>query len=123
MPTSEARVPTQNADRYLTQLCRHATAMSGDAGRRMHDHAGPGHAHPRIRYVEQSETGATLNFDQGRCTLHAEQDALVLRTEAGDAVGLRRIEALIAADLERFGGREHVTVTWSNDDDHQPRRP
>jgi hypothetical protein len=114
MPTSEARVQTQRAGRYLTQLCRHATAISGRAGQHAHEHVGPAHEHPRMRNVDWSDTDATLNFDQGRCTLHAEPDALDLRAEADDAASLRRIEGLIAADLERFGTREHLTVTWHN---------
>ena len=115
MPTSEAHVPTQQAARYLTQLCRHADAVGGHAGRHLHDHAGPAHEHPRMRHVERSDTAATLDFDQGRCTMHAGPDALVLRAEADDAESLRRIEDLIAADLERFGTREHLTVTWRGD--------
>lgn len=117
MPTSEARVPTQHAGRYLVQLCRHADAVSGHAGQRLHDHDGPAHPHLRIQQVERSETDATLDFDQGRCTGRAEPDALVLRAEAGDAASLRRIEDLIAADLERFGTREHLTVSWRNGDE------
>jgi hypothetical protein len=116
MPTSEAHVPTQHAARYLAQLCRHAEAVGGHAGRRLHDHAGPARDHPRMRHVERSDTAATLDFDQGRCTMRAEPDALVLRAEAGDAERLRRIEDLIAADLERFGTREHLTVTWRDAD-------
>jgi hypothetical protein len=116
MPTSEAHVPTQHAARYLAQLCRHAEAVGGHAGRRLHDHAGPARDHPRMRHVERSDTAATLDFDQGRCTMRAEPDALVLRAEAGDAERLRRIEDLIAADLQRFGTREHLTVTWRDAD-------
>jgi len=117
MPTSEARVPTQHAGRYLAQLCRHADAVGGHAGQRLHDHVGPAYTHLRIQHVEQSETDAILDFDQGRCTGRAEPDALVLRAEAGDAASLRRIEGLIAADLKRFGHREHLTVSWRNGDD------
>jgi cation diffusion facilitator family transporter len=117
MPTSEARVQTQHAGRYLAQLCRHANAVSGRAGQRMHSHAEPAHAHPRMRHVEWSDTAATLDFDQGQCTVRAEPDALALRVEADDADSLRRIEDLIAADLERFGTREHLTITWHSDGD------
>jgi hypothetical protein len=116
MPTSEAYVLTQHASRYLTQLCRHADAVSRRPGQRLHDHLGPAGEHPRIRHVERSDTNATLDFDQGRCTVHAEPDALTLRIAADDMDRLRRIEDLIAADLQRFGTREHLTVTWRNGD-------
>lgn len=124
MPISQARVQTQHAGRYLTQLCRHAQAVSGHPGQNLHHHLGPDSAHPRMRHVEQSDTDATLDFDQGRCTMRVEPDALALRAEADDAASLRRIEDLITADIERFGTREHLTVTWrpgNNDHDDTTR--
>jgi hypothetical protein len=40
----------------------------------------------------------------------------VLRIDADDAATLRQLERLIAVDIERFGNREQLTVTWHNDD-------
>lgn len=116
MPNSEARVPTRRAGRYLAQLCRHADAISRRPGQRLHDHPGPEHMHPRIRRVEWTDTVATLNFDQGRCVVRADRDGITLRAETDDPQSLRRIQSLIAADLERFGAREHLKVAWRNDD-------
>jgi hypothetical protein len=119
MPTSAARIETPQAARYLAMLSRHADAVTGRASQHLHRHATTPDAHPRLRHVERSDTDATLHFDQGRCTIHVEPDALALRAEADDAENLRRIEDLIAADLHRFGAREHLTITWRtavNDD-------
>lgn len=102
MPRSEARVPTRRAERYLAQLCRHAEAM-GEHG---------SGARLRLQGVERSGDGAVLRFDRGRCVVRAEPDALVLSVEAGDAESRRQVETLIAADIERFGHRDELTVTW-----------
>jgi hypothetical protein len=110
MPNSEARIPTGRAGRYLTQLGRHADAIGHRAGHPGHDTAEPGR--PRLRAVELSESAAVLRFDQGRCTLEAAPDALVVRVETDDAASLRRIEQLIGADLERFGHRDGLLVDW-----------
>jgi hypothetical protein len=37
---------------------------------------------------------------------------LTLRAEAADQDSLTRIQDLIAGRLEKFGRREHLTVTW-----------
>lgn len=112
MPTSEARIETPQAGRYLKQLRQHANAISGHVSRGLHDHLERATTHLRLRQVESSDTHAVLSFDQGRCAIHAEADTLILRAEAGDAASLRRIEEIVTADLERFGNREHLTVTW-----------
>lgn len=116
MPTSHARIHTPKAGRYLAQLCRHAQAVSGRPGQHLHEHLEPSGAHLRIQRVESSETRGTLHFDRGRCIVQAESDALTLRVEADDAAGLRQIEQVVAADIERFGSRDQVTVTWHRDD-------
>ena len=117
MPTSEAQIRTPHSGKYLAQLCRHAEAISHRPGQRLHDHVGPDHAHPRIQHVERSDTDATLTFDQGRCIVRADADALTLRVEADDVASRQRIEKLIGADVERFGSRQHLTVAWRNCND------
>ena len=117
MSPSLARVRTPKARRYLEQLCRHADAISSRMGGHRHDHPGRTDNHPRLVRVNRSDTDATLDFDRGRCRLQAETDALVLRIDADDAATLRQLERLIAVDIERFGNREQLTVTWHNDDD------
>src|SRR5262245_27240914 len=115
MPYSEARIPIQRADRYLTQLCRHAEAMGERGSQHLRDRSSRDATYPRLRDIQRSDTGAVLRFDQGRCVVRAEPDALVLSADAGEVESLWRIEALIAADLERFGSRDHVTVTWQTE--------
>ena len=116
MSPSLARVRTPKARRYLEQLCRHADAISSRMGGHRHDHPGRTDDHPRLVRVNRSDTDATLDFDRGRCHLQAEPDALVLHIDADDAATLRQLERLIAVDIERFGNREQLTVTWHNDD-------
>ena len=112
MPSAEAHIPTQHADRHLNQLCRHANAISQRTGQHpRHESASTGD-HPRLRRIERSDSAAILDFDRGRCLVRAEPAALALRVEAEDPTSLARIEQLIAADIGRFGAREHLTVTW-----------
>jgi uncharacterized protein len=107
MPTAEARIETGRPSRYLAQLCEHANAMAGSQ-HRMH----PGRAHHQVR-AESSGTHGVIHFEPwGRCTLEATATALVLRVEATSEDGLRRIQDIIAADLARFGRRDHLTVDW-----------
>ena len=58
MPTSEARIPTEHATKYLQQLCKHF-----------------GHKIPATFNAEKGE----LTFEMGTATLAAEPDTLVLR--------------------------------------------
>ncbi|HKS98021.1 MAG TPA: DUF2218 domain-containing protein [Rugosimonospora sp.] len=55
---------------------------------------------------------ASLDLGFGRCALRAGADALTVRVEAADAGSLRRVQAVIGADLDRFGRREGLTVAW-----------
>jgi hypothetical protein len=41
---------------------------------------------------------------------------LLLRADAEDAAGLQRIQDLISGDLERWGKRENLKVTWRGPD-------
>lgn len=110
MPTAEAQVPTPNAGRYLTRLCRHAAKMGGSPRHRPRSHAGG--PRPEIRHAEWSGVDGTLILDRGQCTLHAAEDTLTLRAEAGSEDTLAQIQTLIAARLEKLSHREHLTVTW-----------
>jgi hypothetical protein len=48
----------------------------------------------------------------GQCTLQAAPGMLTLRAEAADQDSLALIKDLVAGRLEKFGRREHLTVTW-----------
>jgi hypothetical protein len=39
---------------------------------------------------------------------------LAVRAEAADQENLRRIQDLLTARLQKFGQREHLTVTWQD---------
>lgn len=112
MPTAEALVPTDRASRYLVQLCRHLSRMSGMRHRPPVAHGG-GQMPPEVRHVDYSETHGTIRFAQGLCTLQAAPDALTLRIEADDADTMQRLRNGIAGRIEKIGRRDQLTVTWS----------
>jgi hypothetical protein len=105
--TAEARVQTPNASRYLVQLCQHATKFSHRL-RRLHG-GGP---RPEILGVDWTDTHGILDLSWGKCTLDADPATLTVRVDAEGEENLRRVQDIITADLERFGRRDGVTVTW-----------
>ncbi|MDE2166262.1 MAG: DUF2218 domain-containing protein [Alphaproteobacteria bacterium] len=113
MHTAEARIATEHAARYLAQLCRHTSKMgqrprSGHLPRSGHT----GDTPPPVRHVEWSDAIGTIRFGEGRCILQADDNALLLRVEAGTETALRRLQDGIAHRLETFGHREHLTIHW-----------
>lgn len=104
--TSEARVETARAARYLKQLCSHF-AREGDTRRVP--------VRVRVRYDESSgdEASGTAEFGGiGTCSMRADPDGLLLRATAGDPVRLRLVQRVVAGHLERFGRRDGLTVRW-----------
>ena len=116
MLTAEADIRTEQAARYLARLCGHAGKM-GTAGRRL-GHRRPSHAlgdaPPEVRRVECSGTEGTVSLDCGQWTMRVFPGRLAVRAEAADQESLRRIQDLLAARLQKFGRREHLTVTWQD---------
>jgi hypothetical protein len=113
MPTAEAHVETDRPSRYLVQLCRHADQM----GRRHRPGAhatGDEHSSRELRvHVEWSDTHGIINLTPwGRCTMQATSRTLALRADATNEENLRRIQNLVTERLERFGRRDHLTVSW-----------
>ena len=109
--TSEARIATDRANRYLTQLCRHA----GEMGRRSHYRPrahGGADGPPVVEQTQWSDSRGTIRFKWGQCSVEATEEALVLRSESADEEGLRRIQDGIASRLETIGRRDNLTVTW-----------
>lgn len=109
MPSAEARVETEYPSRYLVRLCRHANNINHKL---RHLHAGATQARPEVLHVEWSDTDGTLSLNWGRCVMQAGPDTLTVRVEATDEENLQHIQDLIAADLERFGRRDHLKVNW-----------
>ncbi len=123
MPAAEARVPTDRASRYLTQLCSHGQRMRLSAlhrrgARTSHGHVKgherePGAVPPQVREARATDTDGVIEFGWGRCVVHASATELVLRAEADSEEGLRRIKDGVAARVERIGRRDRLSVAWS----------
>ena len=115
MPKAEARIRTDRASRYLTQLCKHADRMTALAPGHRRDHR-DGHDETQAttipRHAEYSDTEGLIAFDQGRCTLRATSEELVLLVEADDQRQLRLIQEALSARLRRIGHRDQLTLTW-----------
>jgi hypothetical protein len=115
MPIAEARIRTDRASRYLTQLCKHTVRLSSLAPGHRHDRRG-GHDEAQAtaipRHAECSDTDGRIAFDQGRCTLHATSEELILLVEADDQRQLRLIQEGLSARLQRIGKRDQLTLTW-----------
>ncbi len=110
MLTATARVPTDRASRYLAQLCRHAGQLSRIT-RHEPDGQSPAGA-PLTARADPSGSEGSIEFSQGRCTLQATEDSLILRAEAGSQEQLERIKEGIAARLQRIGRHDRLAVTW-----------
>jgi len=124
--TSEARIATDRATRYLAQLVRHASQMGRRPHYRPRAHGGDGS--PTVEHAEWSDAQGTIEFAWGRCSMQATEDALTLHAEAATEDGLRRIQDGITRRLETIGRRDQLTVTWrpvlSGDDaDSAPEWP
>jgi cytochrome P450 len=117
MPSAEARIRTDRASRYLTQLCAHLTQIS-DVDLDPDPEQYHGHRHRegaamlRPRRTECADTNGLIEFDRARCTLHASADELVLFAEADDEQRLRLVREAITARLQTIGHREQLSLTW-----------
>jgi hypothetical protein len=107
MLTAEVRVQTDHPGRYLVQLGRHAQ----QAHRLRHDRDDT-QPPPRVEHVEWSETSGVVDFGRGRCTMQASENLLTLRAEAADEESLQLVQDLVTRDIERFGRRDHLQVSW-----------
>lgn len=95
MTRSEARVPTPRSERYAKQLCNHAAHMTPHA--------------------EWNPPEGLIEFPDamGTCRITAKPEHLVLILEATDSANLARMQQIISRNIERSGGREGLTVEWS----------
>ena len=116
MPTAEARLATDRASRYLTQLCRHLGQMNR-VSHRPHGGHGEGHGQkmPAVEHVDCTDTHGTVRFADGRWTLDATPDGLTLRVDADDEAALRRLQDGIVARIEKIGRRDGLQVRWQAD--------
>lgn len=119
MLTSETRVHTDRAARYLTQLCDHGGKMHLAAFHRRPSHQShdTGDSPPTVQHAQSTSTSTgtdgVIDFGWGRCTLHATAEELVLTAQAEQEQDLRRVQDGIATRLQRIGRRDRLTVVWS----------
>lgn len=90
--TSEARVTTEHASRYLQQLCKHWS-----------------HKFPETTF---DASHGVVPFGAAACTFDATPDNLLLRIEAAPG-DIARMEEVVAKHLERFAFRETLDIRWS----------
>ncbi|MCH6471561.1 DUF2218 domain-containing protein [Sinomonas terrae] len=108
MPTSEARIATDRASRYLVQLCSHLGLMGRLQHRPLLHHGGG--MPPEVQQVDYTDTSGTVRLLGGTWALEATGDALMLRVDADDDVTLERLQAGIATRLEKIGRRDGLSV-------------
>ncbi len=92
MPTSQARVQTTEASRYLQQLCKHW-------------------AHKFE--TEFDPTSARIALPLGEARLAADADALTIDLAVDDAATLPDFRAVLVRHIERFAFRETLTFEWT----------
>lgn len=90
-----AKVATENASRYLQQLCKH-WSHKFDVG------FDPNHG----RIAFDADTSLVLD---------AELAWLSLRLEGRDAERVSRLRGVVAEHLQRFGFREELAIDWHED--------
>lgn len=114
MHTSEATIATPRAARYLTQFGNHARAMAGTRGHSMPMHGTNPLAGGEVNLnVESTADHVMLTFNPwGRATLRLRDNTLTLTAEATDRPNLDRIQEILTRDIERFGRRDQLVVTW-----------
>lgn len=90
MKTTTAQIATENASKYLQQLCKHF-----------------GHKVP----VEFTPTSGSVDFSFGRCEFAADPKQLTMNTTA-EASNLSKLEKIVSSHLERFAFREEISIDW-----------
>ncbi len=116
MPSIEARITLDRPDRYLGQLCQHASVMNSKSGHRLqrHSHAQLAEDATLTVHAECTDDAGVLTFDNGaRCTISATQNLLTVRIDAEVEAMLNRVRDVITRDLERFGRRDGLIVSWA----------
>ena len=90
MTSSISKIPTENASKYLQQLCKHF-------GHKVH--------------VEFSEIEGKIELPFGSCALAATSSDLTMTATAEES-NLKKLERVMGDHLARFAFRENVTPTW-----------
>jgi uncharacterized protein len=102
MVTSDVRVPTEMASRYLQQLCKHWA----------HNLAVEFDAHEGSVVFPRNARGADWPGD-AKLTMQAEANGLACRLEASAPGQLEALKGAVARHLDRFAFREApLTFEW-----------
>lgn len=88
---SHAEVRTEKPVPYMRQLCKHF-------GHRTEASFG--------------EDSGYIQFEFGRCEMHARDGTLALEVVAPDSESHERLEQVVGSHLERFGQRDGLSVQW-----------
>tara|TARA_R100001143_G_scaffold61776_3_gene63421 strand:- start:284 stop:616 length:333 start_codon:yes stop_codon:yes gene_type:complete len=91
MPTCFAAVETENASKYLMQLCKHF-AHKVD--------------------VDYDSAQAPVEFPPGRCMMTAEGSTLSFYCRSGEDRGIAVMQHILSDHLTRFAWREDITFDW-----------
>ena len=93
MLTSEARISTASASKYLQQLCKHWSH--------------------KFEVEFTPEKGRVPFAPDRACDFAASADTLTLRIEAADDESLTRTERVVIDHLKRFAFKENLdSVQW-----------
>jgi len=90
MSETIAIILTENASRYLQQLCKHFA---------------------RKVDVEFTSEAGTVSLPFGTCHLSADPERLVLKGTS-EVSNLPRLESFLGDHLARFAFRENPTIDW-----------
>lgn len=92
--TAQAQLKTEKALRYLKALCNHFN-----------------------RKVEAGFEGVDgwVNFPFGNCTLHAEEDSLLIHLTADNPAMLTQVKGVVSSHLEKFAVKENLQIEWEHD--------
>ncbi|MFC1439832.1 DUF2218 domain-containing protein [Streptacidiphilus sp. N1-10] len=98
--SAHARVPTERGERYGKQLCGHAAWKASRA--------------------QWTPPDGVIEFpgSTGVCRITAEPDCLLLAVDAATPADLVRLQQIVGGNIERFGAREDLTVTWTDGPGH-----
>lgn len=93
-PQSTATAPTENASRYLQQLCKHWSHKC------------------ETDFTPESGTVAFPEH-RGTLALQASNTSLTMHLTVPDASNLAKMQDVVDKHLLRFAFREELTITWA----------
>lgn len=95
MPTADAFVTTDRADRYLSQLSSHLSH-------------GPG----GIRADSRPDGSLVIESGAATCVLTATPTGLRLQADSPDPEPLAQLQRRLTDRIEKIGHRDSLTVAW-----------